>query len=109
MDLKSGYPFWAIRNGLLHAFPPLRCDLRCDVAVLGAGSLMQLVTHKDQRIESPRELRGKTVTVLSYTDTTYYALLGMMSKVKLTKADVKIQAAGPAGVWQQFLDVLCHL
>jgi NitT/TauT family transport system substrate-binding protein len=73
------------------------------VAVLGAGSLMQLVTHKDQRIESPRELRGKTVTVLAYTDTTYYALLGMMSKVKLTKADVNIQAAGPAGVWQQFL------
>jgi NitT/TauT family transport system substrate-binding protein len=73
------------------------------VAVLGAGSLMQLVTHKDQHIESPRELRGKTVTVLSYTDTTYYALLGMMSKVKLTKADVDIQAAGPAGIWQQFL------
>lgn len=73
------------------------------VAVLGAGSLMQLVTHKDQRIESPRELRGKTVTVLAYTDTTYYALLGMMSKVQLTKADVNIQAAGPAGVWQQFL------
>ena len=32
------------------------------VAVLGAGSLMQLVTHKDARIESPRELKGKTVT-----------------------------------------------
>ncbi len=72
------------------------------VAVLGSGSLMQLVSHKDQHIESPRELRGKTVTVLAYTDTTYYALLGMMSKVKLTKNDVNIQAAGPAGVWQQF-------
>ena len=33
------------------------------VAVLGAGSLMQLVSHKDERIESPRELKGKTVTV----------------------------------------------
>ncbi len=72
------------------------------VAVLGAGSLMQLVTHKDLRIESPRELKGRTATVLAYTDTTYYALLGMMSKVGLTKADVNIQAAGPAGVWQQF-------
>ncbi len=72
------------------------------VAVLGAGSLMQLVTHKDLRIESPRELKGRTATVLAYTDTTYYALLGMMSKVKLTKNDVNIQAAGPAGVWQQF-------
>jgi NitT/TauT family transport system substrate-binding protein len=72
------------------------------VAVLGAGSLMQLVSHKDEKIESPRELKGKTVTVLAYTDTTYYALLGMLSKVGLTKNDVNIQAAGPAGVWQQF-------
>jgi NitT/TauT family transport system substrate-binding protein len=72
------------------------------VAVLGAGSLMQLVTHKGERIESPRELKGKTVTVLAYTDTTYYALLGMLSKVGMTKNDVDIQAAGPAGVWQQF-------
>ena len=72
------------------------------VAVLGSGSLMQLVGHKDERIDSPRELRGKTVTVLAYTDTTYYALLGMMAKVGLTKNDVNIQAAGPAGVWQQF-------
>ena len=72
------------------------------VAVLGSGSLMALVSHKDEKIESPRELRGKTVTVISYTDTTYYALLGMLSKVGLTKNDVNIQAAGPAGVWQQF-------
>lgn len=72
------------------------------VALLGAGSLMQLVSHKDERIESPRELKGRTVTVISYTDATYYALLGMLSKVGLTKNDVNIQAAGPAGVWQQF-------
>ncbi len=72
------------------------------VAVLGSGSLMQLVSHKDEHIESPRELKGKTVTVLAYTDTTYYALLGMLSKVGLTKNDVTIQAAGPLGVWQQF-------
>ena len=72
------------------------------VAVLGAGSLTQLVSHKGERIESPRELKGKTVTVLAYTDTTYYALLGMLSKVGLTKNDVDIQAAGPTGVWQQF-------
>ncbi|WP_382320503.1 ABC transporter substrate-binding protein [Hydrogenophaga sp. UC242_53] len=72
------------------------------VAVLGAGSLTQLVSHKDEKIESPRELKGKTVTVLAYTDTTYYALLGMLSKVGLTKNDVNIQAAGPGGVWQQF-------
>ncbi|ALN57755.1 oxidoreductase [Lysobacter enzymogenes] len=37
MDLKSGYPFWAIRNGLMHAFPRLREDLDCEVAVIGGG------------------------------------------------------------------------
>ena len=37
MDLKSGYPFWAIKNGLMHTFPPLQSDLRCDVAIIGGG------------------------------------------------------------------------
>lgn len=37
MDLKSGYPFWAVKNGLLHDFPQLAADRRCDVAVIGAG------------------------------------------------------------------------
>ncbi|MGO1068940.1 NAD(P)/FAD-dependent oxidoreductase [Lysobacter sp. CA199] len=37
MDLKSGYPYWAIRNGLMHAFPRLERDLRCEVAVVGGG------------------------------------------------------------------------
>ncbi|GAA5075373.1 NAD(P)/FAD-dependent oxidoreductase [Lysobacter panacisoli] len=37
MDLKSGYPFWAIKNGLMHPFGPLKCDLRCEVAVIGGG------------------------------------------------------------------------
>ena len=46
MDLKSGYPFWAIRNGLMHAFPPLREDVRCDVAVLGAGITGALIADE---------------------------------------------------------------
>lgn len=37
MDVKSGYPFWAIKNGLMQAFDPLQRDLRCDVAVIGGG------------------------------------------------------------------------
>lgn len=37
MDLKSGYPFWAIKNGLMHTFPPLREAIRCEVAVVGGG------------------------------------------------------------------------
>jgi glycine/D-amino acid oxidase-like deaminating enzyme len=37
MDLKSGYPWWTVRNGLPSQFPPLRSDLRCDVAIVGGG------------------------------------------------------------------------
>jgi len=37
MDLKSGYPFWAVKNGLMQTYAPLRTDLRCEVAVIGAG------------------------------------------------------------------------
>lgn len=46
MDLKSGYPWWAIKNGLMHAFPPLQADLRCDVAVLGGGITGALVADE---------------------------------------------------------------
>lgn len=46
MDLKSGYPYWAIKNGLMHAFPQLEEDLRCDVAVIGAGITGALIADE---------------------------------------------------------------
>ena len=72
------------------------------VAVLGGGSLMQLTVHADSAVKTPRDLKGKTITVMAYTDTTYYSLLGTLRKVGLSKDDVSAQSAGPAGVWQLF-------
>lgn len=46
MDLKSGHPWWAVQNGLPHAFPPLESDLRCDVAVIGAGITGALIADE---------------------------------------------------------------
>ena len=46
MDLKSGYPFWSVKNGLMHAFPPLQADRRCDVAVLGGGITGALIADE---------------------------------------------------------------
>ncbi|MBN8797933.1 MAG: FAD-dependent oxidoreductase, partial [Stenotrophomonas nitritireducens] len=46
MDLKSGYPFWAVRNGLMRAYPPLRQALRCDVLVIGGGITGALVADE---------------------------------------------------------------
>ena len=72
------------------------------VAVLGGRSLTQLVVHEGKGINGPKDLKGKTITVLSYQDTTFFALQGMLAWAGLTKADVDAQAAGPAGVWQLF-------
>lgn len=43
MDLRSGHPFWLIRNGLLGTFSPLTKDAQCDVVVIGAGITGALV------------------------------------------------------------------
>lgn len=68
------------------------------VAVLGGRSLTQLVTRVDAGVEVPSDLKGKTIAVMAYQDTTFYSLLGALSAFGLTKNDVNAQAVGPAGV-----------
>jgi NitT/TauT family transport system substrate-binding protein len=70
------------------------------VALFGGKGFMQLVVRADSGIEKPADLKGKTITVMSYQDTTFYALLGLLASVGLSKDDVDIQSAGPVGVWQ---------
>jgi len=72
------------------------------VAVLGAGALTLVTSHQHAPIVDPADLKGKTISVMAYTDTTYYSLLGTLQKAGLTRNDAAIQAAGPAGVWQLF-------
>ncbi len=45
MDLKSGYPFWTVKNGLLGNYPALRENLTCDVLVVGAGITGALIAY----------------------------------------------------------------
>ena len=73
------------------------------VAVLGGGALMQLVLDKDKGLTTVKDLKGKTVTVLAYQDTTYFALLGMLASQGMTKDDVNAQAGGPVNVWKLFI------
>ncbi|WP_137918636.1 ABC transporter substrate-binding protein [Hydrogenophaga sp. 2FB] len=72
------------------------------IALLGAGSLTLTAVRNDSGIQSFKQLKGKTITVMSYADTTYYSLLGSLAKADLNKNDVNIQASGPAGTWQLF-------
>jgi len=57
----------------------------------------------DSPIKTPKDLKGKTVAVMAYQDTTYYALLGMLASVGLTKNDVNAQAVGPTNIWKLML------
>jgi NitT/TauT family transport system substrate-binding protein len=70
------------------------------VAIFGGRGFMQLVVREDSGIEKPADLKGKTISVMSFQDTTYYALLGLLASVGLTQDDLNIQSAGPTGVWE---------
>lgn len=70
------------------------------VGVMGGGSMTVVVGRKDRGINGLADLKGRTITALSYQDTTFYALLGSLASVGLSKNDVNAQAVGPAGVPQ---------
>jgi NitT/TauT family transport system substrate-binding protein len=70
------------------------------VCLFGGKGFMQLVVRADSGIQKPSDLKGKTITVMSFQDTTFYALLGLLASAGLSKDDVDIQSAGPVGVWQ---------
>jgi len=70
------------------------------VALIGGHPLHQLITRDDRHINSPADLKGKTLSVLSYQDTSYFVALGMLGSAHLDKSAVAIHAGGPAA-WQE--------
>lgn len=46
MDLKSGHPFWAVKNGLMKAYPRLEADITADVVVVGGGITGALIADE---------------------------------------------------------------
>lgn len=37
MDLRSHYPYWLLKNGLMYVYPSVQENMKCDVAIIGAG------------------------------------------------------------------------
>jgi len=68
------------------------------VAAFGGKGFMQLVVREDSGIKTPADLKGKNVSVMSYQDTTYYALRGMLAAAGLKVKDINAMAVGPRGV-----------
>lgn len=45
VDLKSGMPFWGIKNGFLRTYPALQEDVDCDVLIVGGGITGALIAR----------------------------------------------------------------
>jgi len=61
MDLKSGYPFWTVKNGLLTPFPQLNQDLQAETVIIGGGITGALIADELSR-------HGHRVVVLERRD-----------------------------------------
>jgi len=70
------------------------------VALLGGRGLTQLYWRTDSGATGPANLKGKTIGVLAFQDTTYYNLLGALASQGLSKTDVDAQAVGAGGMIQ---------
>lgn len=46
MDLRTGRAFWPIKNGLMHAYPPMLANEKADVLVIGAGITGALLANE---------------------------------------------------------------
>jgi hypothetical protein len=46
MNFRSSEPFWLLHNGLPTTYPSLDRDLRCDVAIMGAGISGALISWR---------------------------------------------------------------
>jgi NitT/TauT family transport system substrate-binding protein len=68
------------------------------VGLMGGGAMTVVVARKDRGIAKLEDLKGKKISVLSFQDTTYFALLGALATKGITKNDINAQAVGPAAV-----------
>ena len=68
------------------------------VGLMGGGALTVVVGRKDRGINKLEDLKGKKIAVMSFQDTTYFALLGALASKGITKNDVSAEAVGPANV-----------
>jgi len=73
------------------------------VALMGGQAPVVLVANARSGIQSLKDLKGKSISILGREDSTYYILLAALASVNLQEEDVRIQALGPSGVIQGFI------
>ena len=97
MDLKSGQPFWPIKNGALGTYCPLNQDVDCEVAIVGAGITGALVAYYLTKegirtvVVDRREVgtgsTSATTGLLQYeVDTPLFELIGRVGEKKAVRS-----------------------
>lgn len=97
MDLRAGFPFWLIKNGLPYSYPKLEHDIETDVVIMGAGISGALVRYylvnagvKCVTVDARTVGLGSTcasTALLQYEiDTPLSELIGICGKVNAERA-----------------------
>lgn len=97
MDLRSGHPYWLVKNGLLANYPALVENESCDVAVVGAGVTGALLAHSlaeagldcvvlDARDAASGSTAASTALLQYEIDTELHELAGRVGEASAVRA-----------------------
>src|SRR4029078_11803192 len=105
MDLRSGHPFWLLKNGLLADYPSLKHNESCEVAVIGGG-----ITGAPAAYHLVQE-RGETGAGITGALAAYYLVQEGVETVLVDKRDIGggITAASTALLQYEIDTELHHL
>jgi len=97
MDLKSGLPFWLIKNGLSENYERLEKDIETEVLIIGSGITGALVAHflcvnnvkciiVDKRMESTGSTTASTAQLQYEIDEFLFDLIEKVGEKNAVKA-----------------------
>ena len=73
------------------------------VALLGGQGITHVAWRNDRNINGIADLRGRSIGVIGFQDTTFYNLLAVLATETINRSDADIQALGPAGIIQNMI------
>lgn len=97
MDLRSGHPFWLLKNGLLADYPSLKHDESCEVAIIGGGITGALVAYYltqegvetvlvDKRDIGSGSTAASTALLQYEIDTELHELIGLVGEAAAVRS-----------------------
>ena len=97
MDLRSGHPYWLLKNGLLADYPSLKHDESCEVAIIGGGITGALVAYHlaqegvetvlvDKRDLGAGSTAASTALLQYEIDTELHELIGTVGEVHAVRS-----------------------